>query len=150
MTLLTEATDVFAAAEPSGRCLVAFIAKRFETDVCSAYLLEPDRAHLVLVDNPEHNPKGDFFLSGDRVISSALSPQRPALTFSGIGLYKPALFTHIVRGSKAPLAPLLREQIALGRVGGEHHRGMWVDVGTPQRLDELDKQLRASQNDRHD
>jgi MurNAc alpha-1-phosphate uridylyltransferase len=98
------------------------------------------------VNNPEHNLKGDFLLHDDRVISSALSPQHSALTFSGIGLYKPALFANIARGSKAPLAPLLREQIALGKVSGEHHRGTWVDVGTPQRLDELDKQLRAKQN----
>jgi MurNAc alpha-1-phosphate uridylyltransferase len=109
-----------------------------------------DMAHLVLVNNPEHNLKGDFLLHDDRVIGSALSPQHSALTFSGIGLYKPQLFSHIPRGSKAPLAPLLREQIALGKVGGEHHRGIWLDVGTPQRLDELDKQLRASQNVRHD
>jgi MurNAc alpha-1-phosphate uridylyltransferase len=107
-----------------------------------------DMAHLVLVDNPEHNLKGDFLLHDDRVISSALGPQHSALTFSGIGLYKPQLFAHIARGSKAPLAPLLREQIALGKVSGEHHRGVWIDVGTPQRLDELDKQLRSSQNAR--
>ena len=106
-----------------------------------------DMAHLVLVDNPEHNLKGDFGLHDGRVISSALSPQSSALTFSGIGLYKPQLFAHIPRGTKAPLAPLLRELIVLGKVSGEHYRGTWVDVGTPQRLDELDKQLRASQND---
>ena len=109
-----------------------------------------DMAHLVLVDNPEHNLKGDFLLHENRVISSVLSRQSSALTFSGIGLYKPALFANIARGTKAPLAPLLREQIALGKVSGEHYRGVWVDVGTPQRLDELDKQLRASQNVRHD
>ncbi len=100
-----------------------------------------DMAHLVLVDNPEHNLKGDFGLHGGRITDTP-----PKLTFSGIGLYKPQLFAGIQRGSKAPLAPLLREQIAQGRVGGEHHRGVWVDVGTPQRLDELDKQLRATQN----
>ncbi len=74
----------------------------------------------------------------------------PKWTFSGIGLYRPSLFALIPRGAKTPLAPLLREQIALGKVSGEHHAGAWVDVGTPQRLHELDKQLRASQNDRHD
>lgn len=109
-----------------------------------------DMAHLVLVDNPEHNPKGDFGLHLDRVTNSVLSPQSSALTFSGIGLYKPALFTNIVRGSKAPLAPLLREQIALGHVSGEHHHGQWMDIGTPQRLVELDKQLREPQNVSHD
>ena len=103
-----------------------------------------DLAHLVLVDNPEHNPAGDFGLAGDRVTDRA-----PKLTFSGIGLYQPALFAAITRGSKAPLAPLLRAQIAAGRVSGEHHRGQWLDIGTPQRLDELDKQLRATQNAPH-
>ncbi len=97
-----------------------------------------DTAHLVLVNNPEHNLKGDFGLHNGRITDIP-----PKLTFSGIGLYKPELFTGIVRGSKAPLAPLLREQIALGRVSGERHRGVWVDVGTPQRLQELDQQLRT-------
>lgn len=104
-----------------------------------------NNAHLVLVNNPLHHPNGDFGLHDARVTDTG-----PKLTFSGIGLYRPELFAHIPRGNKAPLAPLLREQIALGRVGGEHYRGMWVDVGTPQRLDELDKQLRASQNGPHD
>jgi len=106
--------------------------------------LNRDSAHLVLVDNPEHNLKGDFLLQNDRVISSALGTQHSALTFSGIGLYRPELFAHIPRGAKAPLAPLLREQIALGKVSGEHHRGVWVDVGTPQRLEQLDRQLRSA------
>jgi len=100
-----------------------------------------DNIHLVLVNNPVHHPEGDFGLEHARVTDAP-----PKLTFSGIGLYRPALFSHIARGAKAPLAPLLREQIALGKVSGERHHGFWVDVGTPQRLDELDKQLRASQN----
>lgn len=103
-----------------------------------------DMAHLVLVANPEHNPKGDFGLQGARITDTP-----PKHTFSGIGLYKPQLFASIPRGTKASLAPLLREQIAVGKVSGELHRGVWVDVGTPQRLDELDKQLRASQNAPH-
>ncbi len=104
-----------------------------------------DTIHLVLVDNPEHHPAGDFGLQGTRVSDAA-----PKFTFSGIGLYRPELFVRIPRGTRAPLAPLLREQIARGKASGEHHDGIWVDVGTPQRLDELDKQLRASQNDHHD
>ncbi|MBA4381463.1 MAG: mannose-1-phosphate guanylyltransferase [Sideroxydans sp.] len=107
---------------------------------CAAALANSeDGAHLVLVDNPEHNLKGDFGLQGARITDTA-----PKFTFSGIGLYKPQLFAHIQRGTKAPLAPLLREQIAAGKVSGEHHRGVWVDVGTPQRLQELDLQLRAA------
>ncbi len=109
-----------------------------------------DTIHLVLVDNPAHHPNGDFQLHDGRVINSVPSTQHSALTFSGIGLYRPELFAHIPRGTKASLAPLLRAQIALGKASGEHHRGVWIDVGTPQRLDELDKQLRASQNADHD
>ncbi len=107
-----------------------------------------DMAHLVLVDNPPHHPNGDFALSGGRICPLPPSPfPLPALlTFSGIGVYQPALFRRILRGSAAPLAPLLREQIAAGRASGEHHRGLWVDVGTPQRLAELDKLIRSSHN----
>ena len=108
-----------------------------------------DAAHLVLVNNPAQHPNGDFGLADGRVtepVTSVLSPQSPVLTFSGIGIYQPALFASITRGSIAPLAPLLRIQIALGRVSGEHHHGLWVDVGTPQRLTELDRQVRSLHN----
>ncbi len=104
-----------------------------------------DNAHLVLVNNPSHHPRGDFMLHEERVLP-ANAEADTLLTFSGLGLYQPALFGHIVRGSKAPLAPLLRQQIALDKVSGDYYRGMWVEVGTPQRLDELDKSLRGSQN----
>ncbi len=112
-------------------------------------LANGDAAHLVLVDNPVHHPNGDFLLHHERIAdrdklqdaASILS-----LTFSGIGIYQPRLFAGIPRGSIAPLAPLLREQIALGKLSGEHHRGLWVDVGTPQRLAELDSQISALQN----
>jgi MurNAc alpha-1-phosphate uridylyltransferase len=95
-----------------------------------------DTAHLVLASNPPHHPDGDFGLLQQRITDST-----PRLTFSGIGIYHPMLFADIPRGSIAPLAPLLRKQIALGKVSGEHHRGLWVDVGTPQRLAELDRQV---------
>ncbi len=101
-----------------------------------------DMAHLVLINNPAHNPKGDFHLQEGRVLPE--TGQR--LTFSGIGLYKPEMFTQLDRNAAAPLAPLLRAQIALGHVSGEHYSGIWVDVGTPERLDQLDKALRAPQN----
>ena len=108
-----------------------------------------DSAHLVMASNPPHHPNGDFALHESRILplSPLLHPESripnpELLTFSGISLYQPSLFAHIPRGTKTPLAPLLREQIALGKVSGEHHRGVWVDVGTPQRLHELDTQLR--------
>ncbi|MEO7623130.1 MAG: N-acetylmuramate alpha-1-phosphate uridylyltransferase MurU [Gallionella sp.] len=95
-----------------------------------------DAAHLVLVSNPVQHPNGDFGFQQQRVTASP-----PQLTFSGIGIYQPALFQEISRGSTAPLAPLLRAQITLGKVSGEHHQGLWADVGTPQRLVELDSQV---------
>ena len=117
-----------------------------------------DNAHLVMVDNPTQHPNGDFVLLDGR-IKIQTPPNLPlsgeeqnfplirgargveVLTFSGIGLYQPSLFAHIPRGTKAPLAPLLREQISLGKVSGEHYQGLWADIGTPQRLHELDKLL---------
>ncbi len=103
--------------------------------------LSNDAAHLVLVNNPAHHPEGDFGLQHGRAKDS-----QPRLTFSGIGVYRPALFSQLDRNSAAPLGPLLRAQIALGKVGAEHHTGRWVDVGTPQRLADLDNELRAAQN----
>jgi len=99
-------------------------------------------AHLVMIDNPPHHPQGDFHLSNDRIVSDS----GPLLTFSGIGIYQPSMFNTIRRGDRAPLAPLLHDQIARGKVSGEHYRGLWVDVGTPQRLAELDSLLQSKHN----
>ncbi len=105
-----------------------------------------DRAHLVLVDNPPHHPKGDFVLEGGRAVNAdtPLTPHPARLTFSGIGVYHRALFAHMPAGEKAPLAPLLRLAIDAGRVSGEHYAGRWVDVGTPARLATLDQELRQT------
>ncbi len=99
-------------------------------------------AHLVLVDNPGHHQHGDFALSDDRVHADAAASAHARLTFSGIGVYQPALFARIARGEKHPLAPLLRDAMAAGKVSGEHYRGLWRDIGTPERLVELDRALR--------
>lgn len=95
-------------------------------------------AHLVLVDNPPHHPRGDFALEGGRVANDG----NPRRTFSGIGIYHPSLFAHIASGAKAQLATVLRPQIDAGRVSGEHHRGRWLDIGTPERLTALNRALR--------
>lgn len=95
-----------------------------------------DCAHLVLVDNPVHHPRGDFCLQGTRAANSGDS----ALTFSGIGYYRPELFEGCEAGM-FPLAPLLRRCAAEGHLSGEHHRGEWYDVGTPQRLQQLNARL---------
>lgn len=103
--------------------------------------LHDDVAHLVLVNNPEHHPNGDFYLLNQRLVESA---EVSKLTFSGIGLYHPRLFHYLTRGQPTPLAPLLRAAITRGKVGGTHHQGEWVDVGTPERLSVLN----ASANNR--
>jgi len=104
----------------------------------AATALAPDHlAHLVLVDNPLQHPDGDFSLANEIVgIDGAVK-----LTFGGIGIYRPTLFAGVVRGQAARLAPLLHTAIAAGQISGEHHRGRWVDVGTPERLAALDAEL---------
>lgn len=94
-------------------------------------------AHLVLVDNPAHHPQGDFVLDDGR----AAAEGEGKLTFSGIGCYRPALFAGLKPGEKAALAPLLRRAMAEGRVSGEHFAGRWQDIGTPERLAALDREL---------
>ncbi len=112
--------------------------------ILAAMADDPERlAHLVLVDNPPHHPEGDFALAEGRVVDpSPLTPRPSSLTFSGIACYRPELFAGIPAGEKAKLAPLLRAAMVRGRVTGEHHRGPWVDVGTPERLQTLDAALR--------
>ena len=98
-------------------------------------------AWCVLVPNPVHHPDGDFLLAGDRLVTQDDSGHAERLTFSGIGVYQPALFADVARGTPAPLAPKLRAAIRANRAGGERHNGAWVDVGTPERLSVLDATL---------
>ena len=103
-----------------------------DVDYSELALDEDDLAHLVLVANPSHNPKGDFALNNDRVTSDGANK----LTFSGVGLYQPSLF--VAQPEELfPLAPLLREAMSLNKVSGFHHRGVWMDIGTPERLAEI-------------
>jgi MurNAc alpha-1-phosphate uridylyltransferase len=95
-------------------------------------------AHLVLVDNPEHNALGDFVLEGRMVLSNG---EGRRLTFSGIGVYHPALFEGIEPGKAARLAPLLRAAMERRLVTGERFDGVWIDVGTPERLAQVNTAL---------
>ena len=119
-------------------------------------------AHLVLVDNPPHHPRGDFRLHEDGAVSSepvpaashvGAAPATHNLTFSGVGVYRPAVLARwreVVGDTPGAredpprfgLAPLLRDAMSRGLVSGEHHRGAWHDIGTPHRLAELDASLR--------
>jgi MurNAc alpha-1-phosphate uridylyltransferase len=94
-------------------------------------------AHLVLVDNPAHHPNGDFALCETGVEAEG----ETRLTFSGIGIYQPELFESVDAGGRAQLAPLLRAAMGKHRVSGERHTGLWCDVGTPERLIELNRVL---------
>lgn len=95
-----------------------------------------DLVHLWLVPNPPQHPDGDFSLQAGRVQDA------PALTFSGVGLYHPAAFADLPSGARK-LAPLLRDWMAQGRVGGSLLAGEWRDIGTVERLRALDEQLLA-------
>lgn len=99
-------------------------------------MAEQDLAHLVLVPNPAHNPRGDFGFAEGRVITACAESH----TFSGLSVLRPALFADCSAGA-FPLAPLLREAAIRGQVAGELHAGLWSDVGTPQRLAALETQL---------
>jgi MurNAc alpha-1-phosphate uridylyltransferase len=96
------------------------------------------QAHLILVDNPAHNPAGDFVLRQGRLGLEG----EGRLTFSGIGIYRAEFFAGCADGA-FPLAPLLRCAIDAGRISAGYYAGRWIDVGTPQRLDELDRLLSA-------
>ena len=93
-------------------------------------------AHLVLVDNPLHRKDGDFALSHGKISNG----KKPRLTFAGIGVYCPRLF-HGCAPGRFPLAPVLRRAAARGEVSGEHYPGQWFDVGTPERLREVNRIL---------
>ncbi|WP_313460327.1 N-acetylmuramate alpha-1-phosphate uridylyltransferase MurU [Stenotrophomonas sp.] len=108
-------------------------------------------AHLVLVDNPVQHPRGDFILHANGQVSN--EGDAPRLTYAGVGIYRPAIiesWREVIgdtEGAAATppqfgLAPLMRHAMSRGRVSGQHHRGKWTDVGTPERLAALDQALR--------
>ena len=120
----------------------------FSPDAASRFQASGKLAHLWLVPNPEHNPKGDFGLSPDGLaLNLPAGDPAPRHTYSTIGLYRSALFAppycNIPAGNpaglKAPLAPLLRAAMDQGLVSAELYKGPWTDVGTPERLQWLNQ-----------
>jgi len=93
-------------------------------------------AHLVVVDNPPQHANGDFVLRDGRLHDEA----SPRLTFAGIGVYRPELIAPLAEG-RFGIVPSLRAAMRAGQVEGQHHLGRWTDVGTPQRLADLDREL---------
>jgi MurNAc alpha-1-phosphate uridylyltransferase len=99
-----------------------------------------DLAHLVLIENPAHHPQGDFSLTSDSLLSDEGGEK---FTFSGIGVYHPAMFQYLPTGP-LKLRPVLDQAIQQNRISGEKYAGLWMDVGTPQRLTEIDNMFRLS------
>ena len=108
-------------------------------DFNRARQLTAKTAHLVMVANPAHHTTGDFSLDGERVV---YAHSEQTLTYAGIGVFSPSFFADVKPGSIMKLRPLLDAAIAAGSLTGERFAGRWVDVGTPQRLAELDTELR--------
>lgn len=116
--------------------------------IARARLIAQQMAHstllgwCVLVPNPDHHPAGDFTLESGLLGQGATD----RLTFSGIGVYQPALFEPLVDGQPAKLGPMLREAAMQHRIAAERWDGLWTDVGTPARLAQLDAELTASES----
>lgn len=112
----------------------------FQTAFSAAKTLQTENklAHLWLVDNPPHNPGGDFGLLENGLLASSIMPEN-MLTFSGMGVYHPALFAETPAHQVAKLAPLLRAAMDKQQVFGEYHCGLWLDVGTVERLEEANR-----------
>ncbi|VAW58388.1 Nucleotidyl transferase possibly involved in threonylcarbamoyladenosine formation [hydrothermal vent metagenome] len=94
-----------------------------------------DKAHLVLINNPVHNPQGDFAIKNNRLVES----ETEKFTFSGIGVYSADFFITNKNNvpEKFPLAPMIRKYISENKISGELFNGKWMDIGTQQRLKDL-------------
>ena len=111
-----------------------------EWDFQRAHQLKDHLAHLVMVANPAHHAGGDFRLQGKQVL---YANGQQTLTYAGISVFSPAFFTEVRDGEAMKLRPLLDAAIATGTLTGEEYTGRWVDVGTPERLAELDLSLKG-------
>ncbi len=103
--------------------------------------LQDQLAHLVFVDNPVQHPEGDFILAHGRAYTFDQAQPGEALTYSGIAVIHPKMFKGLENG-KRPLAPLLKQAMLEQRVSASKMQGVWVDVGTPERLNVLDQQIK--------
>lgn len=105
-------------------------------------LKKDELAHLILVENPEHNPQGDFAFTYDKSNEKLTWGKELTnkYTYSGIGLYHPKLFANM-KIEKAPLAPILIEAMKHGDISGSLYSGLWSDVGTPERLEQINNTI---------
>jgi len=106
-------------------------------------LPEDELAHFWLTQNPEHHPNGDFYLTNGKLSDDSSLPAHLKYTYSGIGLFRPSFFDKYIHEKAMPLAPLMREAIAKDSVSGRLLVGGWTDVGTPERLQQINDQVQG-------
>ncbi|WP_179996370.1 N-acetylmuramate alpha-1-phosphate uridylyltransferase MurU [Acinetobacter sp. YH16051] len=102
--------------------------------------LQDDLAHLVLVENPVQHPQGDFTLAANKAYTFEQARSGENLTYSGVAVMHPQMFVGLESG-KRPLAPLLKQAMQQEKISAQKLQGVWVDVGTPERLNALDQQI---------
>lgn len=102
--------------------------------------LQDDLAHLVLVENPVQHPQGDFILAANKAYTFEQARSGENLTYSGVAVMHPQMFNGLESG-KRPLAPLLKQAMQQEKISAQKLQGVWVDVGTPERLNALDQQI---------
>ena len=102
--------------------------------------LENDLAHLVLVENPVQHPQGDFTLAANKAYTFEQARSGENLTYSGVAVMHPQMFDGLESG-KRPLAPLLKQAMQEEKISAHKLQGVWMDVGTPERLNALDQQI---------
>ncbi|UIP24056.1 N-acetylmuramate alpha-1-phosphate uridylyltransferase MurU [Acinetobacter towneri] len=102
--------------------------------------LQDDLAHLVLVENPLQHPQGDFTLAANKAYTFEQARSGENLTYSGVAVMHPQMFVGLESG-KRPLAPLLKQAMQQEKISAQKLQGVWVDVGTPERLNALDQQI---------
>ena len=102
--------------------------------------LQDDLAHLVLVENPVQHPQGDFTLAANKAYTFEQARSGENLTYSGVAVMHPQMFNGLESG-KRPLAPLLKQAMQQEKISAQKLQGVWVDVGTPERLNALDQQI---------
>ena len=112
------------------------------------HVLAERLAHLVLVPNPPHRPAGDFALAGRLVRGTSEGAAAPRYTYAGVAVVSPRLVAPVAAGAKAPLAPLLYAAADRGLLSGEAYEGLWQDVGTAERLSQLESILATRDENR--
>lgn len=133
---LETAGAIVAARDKLGDGAFAVISCDVFTDFDYArlYGIETSHAHMVMVDNPPHHPEGDFSITADGLLGT----RPPRLTYAGIGVFHSSLFDGLAPG-KRKLREIMDASVLRGEFTGEFHSGFWSDVGTPERLRELNQ-----------